>query len=160
MTGSAAGTVITDRLAALISDGSEKPSGRWRDAGVRAFVDTVGVLLGGAADPAVALPSVELRALSRDVAQPLEHGRRALEQRVTRGAPGELGEPGSEQPPALAVAGEQAVHLERDGQPVRRGARQPGALGERREGGCSALDGLEDETGHVQNPTPLLRSTS
>lgn len=46
---------VTARVVALVQGADAGTDDRWRDLGERAFVDTVGVLLAGARDPAVAV---------------------------------------------------------------------------------------------------------
>ena len=80
----------------------------------------------GNADPAVALPAIELRALAGDVAQPGQHRSGRLEQAVLAGGGGELAQPGAEHEAALQVARDEPVVLERGGEPVGRRAGQSG----------------------------------
>ncbi|MCW2667820.1 MAG: 3-isopropylmalate dehydratase, large subunit, partial [Frankiales bacterium] len=64
---------------------------------------------------------------------------------------GELAQPGPEPPAPLAVADEQPVHLQRDGEPVGGRPRQPGALGQRGQAGRALLHGVENENSLVKD---------
>ena len=83
---------------------------------------------GGDADALVALAAEELGALAGEVAQGAEHRPGGGEQAVLAGRRGQLAEPRAEHEPALHVARDQPVVLERDGEPVGRGAGQSGGL--------------------------------
>ena len=110
-----------------------------------------GALGGGDADAVLALAAPELGGLAGDVAQSREHRAGGGEQPVLAGGGGELGEPRAEHEAALHVAGDQAVVLEGDGEPVRGRAGQAGAGDQAREGGRSGLEGGEHEGGLVEH---------
>ena len=99
----------------------------------------------------VALPAVQLRALSGQVTQLDEHRLGEREQPVFSGGRGQLGDPRSEHEPALHVPGEQPVMLERDGDAVGGRPGQAGGADELREGGGTALHGGENRNGFVQH---------
>ena len=73
------------------------------------------------------------------------------QQPVLAGGGGEFGQPGTEDEAALHVAGDQAVVLQRDGEPVRGGPGQPGAADQSGQGGRPRLEGGEHERGLVEN---------
>ena len=106
---------------------------------------------GGDADALVTLAAVELRALAGVVAQRGEHGAGGGEQAVLAGGRRELREARSEHEPALHVARDQAVVLERHGQPVGRRASKMGGGDELRERGRPGLESAENGCGLVQH---------
>ena len=67
------------------------------------------------------------------------------EQPVLAGGGGELGQARAEDEAALHVAGDEAVVLQGDGQPVGRRAGQAGGRDELGEGGRAGLEGAEDD---------------
>ena len=79
------------------------------------------------ADPGLALAPVELDALAGEVAQRRQDLLGGGQQRVVV-AVRELGQGGPGTPATVGVALEQAVRLEADGEAVRGGAGEPGAL--------------------------------
>jgi len=84
------------------------------------------------AQPPVARTQVQLHALAGLVVQPAKHRARDPAQlEPVTGAQGQLGQPRSEPEGAVIPAPDQAVYLERDQQPVRRGPRQPAGLRQR-----------------------------
>ena len=110
-----------------------------------------GPLGGGDADPVVALAAPQLGGLAGDVAQPGQHRPGGGQQPVLARGGGQLGEPGPEHEPALHVAGDEPVVLERDREPVGGRSGQAGAgdqAGERRRAG---LQGREHEGGLVED---------
>ena len=108
--------------------------------------------LGGRdADALVALAPEELGALVGVVAQGAEDRPGRGQQAVLAGRRGQLAEPGPQHEPALHVARDQPVVLERDGEPVGRRAGQPRGpdeLGQRRRAG---LEGAQHDGGLVEN---------
>ena len=70
------------------------------------------------ADAVVALAAPQLGGLAGDVAQPRQHRTGGGEQPVLAGGGGQLGEPRAEHEAALHVAGNEAVVLQGDGEPV------------------------------------------
>ena len=105
----------------------------------------------GDADPLVALAAVQLGALAGVVAQRGEHRAGGGQQAVLAGGRGELGQPRPEDEPALQVAGDQAVVLERHGEPVRGGPGQPGGGDELGQGRRAGLQRAEHDRGLVEN---------
>ena len=99
----------------------------------------------------VALAAAQLGGLAGDVAQPRQHRAGGGQQAVLAGGGGQLGEPGAEHEAALHVAGDEAVVLERDGEPVRGGPGQPGAGDQAGQGGRPGLQGGEHEGGLVED---------
>ena len=105
----------------------------------------------GDADPLVALAAVQLGALAGVVPQGDEHWARGAQQSVLPGGRCELGEPRPEDEAPLQVAGDQAVVLERHGEPVRGGAGQPGGGDELGQGRGAGLERAEHDRGLVEN---------
>ncbi len=105
----------------------------------------------GDADALVALAPVELGGLAGVVAQGREHRPGGGEQPVLARGRGELGEPRAEDEPALHVAADEAVVLQRDGEPVRGRPGQAGGGDELGQGGRPRLEGAEDHGGLVEH---------
>ena len=110
-----------------------------------------GALGGGDADPDVALAAPQLRGLAGDVAEPGQHRPGGGQQPVLAGGGGQLGQARAEDEPALHVAGDQAVVLQRDGEPVRGRPGQAGAGDQAGQGGRARLERGEHERGLVEN---------
>ena len=74
-----------------------------------------------------------------------------LEQPVLAGGGGQLAQPRAEHEPALQVAGDQAVVLQGDGEPVRGRPGQPGGGDQGGQGGRAGLEGAQNDGGLVEN---------
>ena len=99
----------------------------------------------------VALAAPQLRGLAGDVAQPRQHRAGGGQQPVLAGGGGQLGQPRAEHEPALHVAGDQPVVLQRDGEPVRGRPGESGAGDQAGQGGRARLEGGEHEGGLVEH---------
>ncbi len=113
-----------------------------------------GTLGGGDADAVVALAAEQLGALVGVVAQGAEHRPCGGEQPVLAGGRCQLGEPGAEHEAPLEVAGDQAVVLQRHGQPVGRRAGQSGRGHQLCKGRRAGLEGAQDDGCLVENADP------
>ena len=110
-----------------------------------------GTLGRGDAHAVLALAAPQLGGLAGDVAQAGQDGAGGREQAVLAGGRGQLREPGAEDEPALHVAGDEAVVLERHREAVRGGPGQPGAGHQAGQGRRSGLEGRQHECGLVEN---------
>ena len=99
----------------------------------------------------VARASVKLSAFVGDVAQPGQHRAGRLLDGVHAQLAAELRQSRTEVKPALRVAGDETVVLERDRQSVRRGTRQPAAGHELRQGRGARLECRQDANRFVEN---------
>ena len=104
-----------------------------------------------------AFATVELHALAGDLAQPGEHRRPGGEQRVVD-AGRQFGEGGPQPPAALAVAGQQPVHLQSRGQPVRGGPGQSGAVAQFGQPARGIGDGMQYAHGFVEDADAAILS--
>src|SRR5690606_37907611 len=109
-----------------------------------------GALGGRHADPDVALAAEQRGALAGEVAQLGQNGLGDREEAVLARGDRELGEPRTQDEPPLRVAVDEAVVLERDGQPVGGGAGQPGRLDELGEGSRARLQRVQNADGFVK----------
>ena len=109
-----------------------------------------------------AVAAVELDALAGEVAQPGQDVLGGREQRVAVTV-GELAERGAGTPATVGLAHQQAVRLEAHREPVRRRARQPGALAELAERAGRRRGRPEDDhrlVEHADTATLSHRTTS
>lgn len=96
----------------------------------------------GDAHPGGALASIQLHALAGDLPQPRQDRRARRQQRIVD-LPREFGQRGPEPPPALVVAGQQSVHLEARGQPMRGGSGQSGPFTQFGQAARRLCDGVQ-----------------
>ena len=106
----------------------------------------------GDADAVVALAAPQLRRLAGDVAQAREHRSGRGQQAVLAGGDRELGQARAQHEASLQVAGDEPVVLERDGEPVRRRAREARGGDQSGEGRRSGLERSQHEGGLVEHP--------
>ena len=117
----------------------ERQPGAQRHRGAQAG----GALGGRHAHPFEPVAAVELGTFAGGVAHPGQHLGGPFQQRISRGG-GQFGQAGAGDEPAVGIAGEQPVHLQRHRQPVRGRPREAGpfASAQRgRTGGGGGKDG-------------------